>query len=118
MRLLITIHFAFLSLFAQSQHIQLLEQGTASFRGLSVVSDRIIWVSGSDGTVGLSTDGGTAWKWIKVAGHEKSDFRDIEAFSERDAIVMGITDPAVILSTNDGGTSWQTVFEDTSKAAF
>jgi len=68
--------------------------------------------------VGLSTDGGTAWKWIKVAGHEKSDFRDIEAFSERDAIVMGITDPAVILSTNDGGTSWQTVFEDTSKAAF
>jgi hypothetical protein len=31
---------------------------------------------------------------------------------------MGITEPAVILSTTDGGNSWKTVFEDTSKAAF
>jgi photosystem II stability/assembly factor-like uncharacterized protein len=31
---------------------------------------------------------------------------------------MGITDPAVILLTTDGGNSWTTEFEDSSKTAF
>jgi photosystem II stability/assembly factor-like uncharacterized protein len=118
MRLFQTILFIFFSLFIQAQYLQILTEGTASFRGLSVVSDQILWVSGSEGTVGLSMNGGTTWKWIKVPHYEKSDFRDIEAFSDREAIIMGITEPAVILLTKDGGISWKKVFEDTSKAAF
>jgi hypothetical protein len=107
------------SLSAHAQTLQLLNSGTsASLRGLSVVNDQIIWVSGSEGTVGISINGGTDWKWIRVPQFEKSDFRDIEAFSDREAIIMGITEPAVILSTADGGNSWKTVLKDTSKAAF
>jgi photosystem II stability/assembly factor-like uncharacterized protein len=119
MRLLQIILFTIFSFFGRSQHLQLLHSGgTVSIRGLSVVSDRILWVSGSEGTVGLSTNGGTNWKWIRVPHYEKADFRDIEAFSDQDAIVMGITEPAVVLLTKDGGNSWKTVFEDTSKTAF
>lgn len=102
-----------------AQQLHLLKSGTdVSIRGLSVVNDQILWASGSEGTVGLSTNGGISWKWMRVPHYEKSDFRDIEAFSDREAIIMGITEPAVILSTADGGNSWTTEYEDTSKAAF
>ena len=55
---------------------------------------------------------------MRVTGFEKTDFRDIEAFNENEAIIMGITEPAVILRTKDGGNSWKTVFVDSSKSAF
>ena len=90
----------------------------ASFRGLSVVDDRVIWVSGSSGTVGRSTDGGKTWKWMQVKGFEKSDFRDIEAFDPVTAVVMAIADPAYILKTTDGGSSWKIVLEDKRKGMF
>jgi photosystem II stability/assembly factor-like uncharacterized protein len=103
----------------RAQQINVLTSGKPfSLRGLSVVSDRILWVSGSAGSVGLSTNGGIDWKWIQVPGYEKSDFRDIEAFSDLEAVIMGITEPAVILRTTDGGTNWSTVFRDSSKSAF
>jgi hypothetical protein len=78
----------------------------------------VIWVSGSGGSVGLSTDSGITWKWIQVPGHELSDFRDIEAFSDQEAVIMGITEPAIILRTIDGGNTWKTVFEDSDKSVF
>jgi hypothetical protein len=108
-----------LSISGQAQILQLINSGTSvSLRGLSVVNDQVLWVSGSEGTVGLSTNGGISWKWTRVPHYEKSDFRDIEAFSDREAIIMGITEPAVILLTTDGGNSWTTKFEDSSKTAF
>ena len=113
------IFFILLFLPGQAQILQILHSGKAvSLRGLSVVNDQIVWVSGSEGTVGLSTDGGISWKWTRVPHYEKSDFRDVEAFSDREAIIMGITEPAVILLTTDGGNSWTTVFKDTSKTTF
>src|SRR5438270_4464846 len=49
----------------KSPQIKILQQGTkTSLRGLSVVTDRVVWVSGSNGTVGKSTDGGDHWKWL------------------------------------------------------
>lgn len=104
---------------ARAQAIRSLTSGTmVSLRGLSAVSDQVIWASGSGGSVALSTDGGKTWKWMTVARYEKSDFRDIEAFSDREAVIMGITQPAVILRTTDGGENWKTVFEDSSKNTF
>jgi hypothetical protein len=112
----------FLVLFSGNVHAQkitiLQEGGKTSFRGLSVVNDQTIWVSGSSGSVRLSTDSGKNWKWIQVPRYERTDFRDIEAFSDREAVIMGITEPAVILRTTDGGESWSTVFEDSSKTLF
>ena len=105
--------------FSQVPTIEILEQGRkTSIRGMSVVNNNVIWVSGSGGSVGKSLDGGKTWNWMTVAGYEKSDFRDIEAFNDKTALIMGITQPAVILKTKDGGVSWRKVFEDTAKAAF
>ena len=99
------------ALLVQSQTVKLLPAGTkASFRGLSVVDDKTVWVSGSAGTVGKSTDGGDTWKWMTVKGFEKTDFRDIEAFDNMTAIIMGIDVPAYILKTVDGGETWKVVF--------
>lgn len=119
MRLFPFILYILFSVSDQSQILKVLNTGkTISFRGLSVVNDQILWVSGSEGTVGVSINGGGTWKWIRVPHYEKSDFRDIEAFSDREAIIMGITEPAVILLTTDAGNSWTTVFSDSSKTAF
>jgi len=104
---------------SQSQTVQVLSTGTkTSIRGLSVVDDKTVWVSGSNGTVGRSLDGGVTFIWMIVKGFEKTDFRDIEAFNETDAIIMGISEPAYLLRTNDGGKNWQVVFENKDKGMF
>ncbi len=90
----------------------------SSLRGLSVVSDRIVWVSGSNGTVGRSTDGGATWQWITVKGYEKRDFRDIEAFDAHTAILMAIAEPADILKTSDGGKTWKNVYTNDTPGMF
>lgn len=104
---------------AQTPTVEVLTSGTkSSLRGLSVVNDNIIWVSGSNGMVGKSTNAGKNWKWMQVNGFEKTDFRDIEAFDGNTAIIMGIAEPAYILKTNDGGESWRVVYENKTKGMF
>jgi photosystem II stability/assembly factor-like uncharacterized protein len=104
---------------AQSARVEILTSGTkTSIRGLSVVNDNVIWVSGSNGTVGRSTNGGKNWKWMTVTGFEKNDFRDIEAFDATTAIIMSVDAPAYILKTNDGGETWKVVYENTTKGMF
>lgn len=100
-------------------YVEIITKDTkTSLRGLSVVSDRVVWVSGSNGTVGKSTDGGKTWKWLVVKGFEKRDFRDIEAFSASTAIIMAIDTPAYILKTVDGGGSWKVVYENKTPGMF
>jgi hypothetical protein len=102
-----------------AQKIELLVSGNkTSIRGLSVVNDKVIWASGSNGTVARSIDSGKTWKWITVPGYEKRDFRDIEAFDAVTAIIMGIAEPAVILKTVDGGEHWKLVYENKTKGMF
>lgn len=116
------VHFAIIlgfSVAAQEPAVEMLTSGTpTSLRGLSVVNDNIIWVSGSNGTVGKSTNGGKNWKWMKVNGFENTDFRDIEAFDANTALIMGVSEPAYILKTNDGGESWKVVYENKTKGMF
>jgi len=105
--------------FLSAQKIEILTSGTkTSIRGLSVVSDEVIWVSGSSGIVGKSVDGGKNWQWITVKGFEKRDFRDIEAFDKKTAIIMAIDTPAHILKTTDGGKNWKIVFTDRTPGMF
>lgn len=102
-----------------AQTIKVLTSGTkTSLRGLSVVTDKIIWASGSNGTVAKSIDAGETWKWMTVKGFEKTDFRDIEAFDDKTAIIMGIDSPAYILKTIDGGDTWKTVYQNNTKGMF
>ncbi len=106
---------------AQNPHpsVALLTAGTAtSLRGLSVVNDEIVWVSGSSGTVGRSSNGGRDWKWMVIKGFEKNDFRAIEAFDLTTAVVMSVGEPGYILKTSDGGESWKVVYENKTKGIF
>lgn len=105
--------------FTTAQSVQIIATGPdVSLRGLSVVDDKIVWVSGAAGTVGKSTDGGKTFEWIKVKGYEKNDFRDIEAFSEKSALIMAVGTPALILKTTDGGNHWRLVFKDETPGMF
>ncbi len=103
----------------KAQHIELLQQGKpTSIRGLSVVDDNIAWVSGSRGIIAITKDGGKNWDWQLVKGFEKADFRDIEAFSDKEAIIMSSGTPALILKTIDGGANWQVKYRNADTAYF
>lgn len=99
--------------------VEILNTGVkTSIRGLSVVNNNVVWVSGSNGMVGKSSNAGKNWKWMTVKGFEKNDFRDIEAFDANTAIIMAIADPAYILKTTDGGDTWKVVYENKTKGMF
>jgi hypothetical protein len=89
-----------------------------SFRGLSVVDKYTIWVSGSRGTIARSIDGGKSFRFKQLKGYEKSDFRDIEAFDAKNAIIMSSGSPAYILKTTDGGETWKEVYKNKDSAYF
>ncbi len=102
-----------------AQKIKLLSFGSKiSLRGLSVVTDKIIWAAGSNGAVARSIDAGKTWKWITVKGFEKSEFRDIEAFDANTAIIMAIDSPAFILKTTNAGENWKIVYRNDTKGMF
>ncbi|MCB1023631.1 MAG: glycosyl hydrolase, partial [Acidobacteria bacterium] len=92
----------------------------ASFRGLDVVSDKVVWASGTGGTVVRTIDGGKNWDVIKVPGAEKLDFRDIEAFDANTAYILSIGngESSRIYKTNDGGKNWNLQFKNSDEKAF
>jgi len=107
------------TVFGQSYNFVQQTSGTAtSIRGMSIVSDQVAWVSGSNGTVGKTVDGGLSWQWIKPVGYEKLDFRDIEAFDTNKAIIVNAGSPAYILLTNDGGRTWKQTYKNSDSAIF
>ncbi|GAA5030327.1 oxidoreductase [Terrabacter aeriphilus] len=95
---------------------------TARFRGLAPVSRKVAWVSGTDGTVLRTTDGGRSWRDVgpRGLGTETLQFRDIEAFDSRHAVILSIGEgeDSRILVTRDGGASWTESFRNTDPAAF
>ncbi|MDN3547245.1 WD40/YVTN/BNR-like repeat-containing protein [Mucilaginibacter aquaedulcis] len=106
-------------LIIKAQSIQLLQQNKPSvLRGLSVLNDKTAWASGSNGYVAITKNGGKTWDWQQVKGYEKSEFRDIEAFSDQEAIIMSSGTPALVLKTTDGGKSWQEKYHKTDSAYF
>jgi photosystem II stability/assembly factor-like uncharacterized protein len=90
----------------------------SSFRGLSVVNDSIAWISGSNGYVGYSLDGGKNWNLRAITGYEKNDFRDIEAFDGQTAIIMSSGSPAYFLKTTDAGLTWKVVYTNSDPKIF
>jgi photosystem II stability/assembly factor-like uncharacterized protein len=95
---------------------------SASLRGLSAVDEKIIWASGSEGTVIRTLDGGATWALRTVAGAEKLDFRGIRAFDGETAFVMSSGNAedgmARIYRTTDGGVNWTLVFETRARGVF
>lgn len=92
----------------------------ASLRGLSVVSEKVIWASGTGGTFLKTLDGGKNWTIGKVPDADKLDFRDIEAFDENTAYLLSIGEGenSRIYKTTDGGATWKLQFKNTNPKAF
>ena len=93
----------------------------AQFRGLAPVSRYVAWVSGTEGTVLRTVDGGRHWADVSPGGDTSDlEFRDIEAWDDRHAVIMSIGSggDSRIYRTADGGRTWTQGFRNHSKDAF
>ncbi len=95
---------------------------TASLRGLSGVDARIIWASGTEGTVIRTVDGGDSWAVRAVTGAENLDLRGIRAFDADNAVVMSSGKAeeglARLYRTTDGGKNWELVYQVSTAGVF
>ncbi len=89
-----------------------------SIRGLAVPNLNTIWASGSKGSIAKSVNGGTDFEWMQVKGYETRDFRSIHAWDEKEAIIVAVAAPAIILKTKDGGNSWYKVYQNADTLMF
>ncbi len=92
----------------------------ARLRGLKVVTDKIVWASGSQGTFVRTTDGGTSWSAGVVAGASDLDFRDVDAFDDQKAYLLsiGAGEKSRIYKTTDGGKNWTLQFVNKDPKVF
>ncbi|GAA2995536.1 WD40/YVTN/BNR-like repeat-containing protein [Actinokineospora diospyrosa] len=92
----------------------------ARLRGLSAVSAKVAWASGSGGTVLRTTDGGRTWSRTSPPGTAALELRDIEAFDARTAVALSIGpgDQSRIFRTTDGGANWTETFRNGEANAF
>jgi len=86
----------------------------ARLRGISAASSRVVWVSGTSGTVIRTDDGGRSWRVLSVPDAEKLDFRDIDAVDDRTAYILSIGpgDASRIYKTSDAGATWTLQFRN------
>jgi len=91
----------------------------ARLRGVSAVSVRVAWASGSGSTVLRTADGGATWQKLFVT-KDQLDFRDIDAVDARTAYVLSIGNgPASrIYKTTDAGSTWALQFKNEDARAF
>ena len=93
---------------------------SARLRGVSAVTDRVAWASGTNGTILRTTDGGATWQTLLVPGAEKLDFRDIDAVDETTAYALSIGSGELsrIYKTSDAGLTWSEQFVNRDAKAF
>jgi photosystem II stability/assembly factor-like uncharacterized protein len=93
---------------------------TARLRGLSAVSGRVAWASGSGGTVLRTVDSGRTWAQVGPPDTADLQFRDIEAFDAHHAVALSIGEgeQSRVYVTDDGGRHWTETFRNTDPAAF
>ncbi|MFI1375226.1 WD40/YVTN/BNR-like repeat-containing protein [Streptomyces longwoodensis] len=103
-------------------HWQLKDTGAPDvrFRGLAAVGRDTVWVAGTGGTVLRTTDGGGTWRDVSPPGAEDLQFRDVEAFDARHAVVLAIGEGEAsrVYRTDDGGGTWTESFRNTDTRAF
>ncbi|WP_286233423.1 WD40/YVTN/BNR-like repeat-containing protein [Thalassotalea sediminis] len=92
---------------------------TPSLRGSALVDGKM-WVTGSKGSIYTSEDGGLTWLDKSVAQHSALDFRDIEVFDQDTAIIMsvGSGDSSKLFKTQNGGDSWQLLYQNKEAEGF
>lgn len=106
----------FATLVAQTPWETLSVATTASFRGLSVVDDRVVWASGTRGTVIHTTDGGTTWTVDSIPNGTTFDLRGIHARNDKVAHVAATA--GRIWRTTDGGKTWRLQYQAADTSMF
>ena len=93
---------------------------TESLRGVSTVSAKIAWASGTQGTYLRTIDGGQIWTPAQVPDAAALDFRAVVAFSADEAFLMsaGPGGQSRIYHTNDGGQLWDLQFTNSNPKGF
>ncbi|MET8450788.1 oxidoreductase [Streptomyces sp. NPDC005209] len=93
---------------------------TVRYRGLSAVDRDTAWLAGTGGTVLRTTDGGATWRNVSPPGAAELQFRDVEAFDARRAVVLAIGEGEAsrVYRTDDGGATWTESFRNTDPKAF
>lgn len=88
-----------------------------SFRGLHVLDENIVWISGTDG-IFLTTNDGETWVVDSIPIVSGMDLRDVEAFNDSTAIVMTAGSPGLLLRTTNKGRSWEVVYKNNDSLVF
>jgi len=94
---------------------------TADLRGIHSLGSGIAWASGTNGTVLRTEDNGKTWQPCTTPPDAaKLDFRGIQAFDNKTAIVMssGPGDLSRLYKTTDGCNTWKLIFTNPDKEGF
>jgi photosystem II stability/assembly factor-like uncharacterized protein len=93
---------------------------TALLQAVSVVDERVVWVSGQSATYARTTDGGNTWRAGVVRGDTALQFRDVHAVDSITAYLLaaGPGDRSRIYKTTNGGTTWRLQFTNQDSTAF
>jgi photosystem II stability/assembly factor-like uncharacterized protein len=118
--IVIVMFFLGLPVLAQSLLTENPTGMTGSIRGLDVVSNQVVWISGTKGEFTVTRNSGETWYQGTVTGAEEMDFRDVHGFSADVALLMaaGPGKASAIYRTDNGGKSWTIVYQNADEKAF
>ena len=93
---------------------------SALLQAISVIDENVVWVSGHQGTVTRTLDGGATWETMTVAGADTLQFRDVHAVSADTAYLLsaGPGELSRIYKTTDAGRTWTLQFTNRDPDAF
>jgi photosystem II stability/assembly factor-like uncharacterized protein len=118
---LVATSLAFASGGSRDYRWELTPTGSAArLRGLSALSEKLAWASGSAGTVLRTTNRGATWQSVGPPGTQNLEFRDIEAFDRETALILSIGNGpnSRIYRTTNAGRTWSLVFLNEDPNAF
>jgi photosystem II stability/assembly factor-like uncharacterized protein len=93
---------------------------TRLLQAISVVNERVVWVSGHGATYVRTTDGGATWQASVMPGDTSLQFRDVQAFDENTAYLMssGNGKASRVYYTSDAGKTWTLQYTNPDSAGF
>jgi len=105
---------------AQVTHTPQTSNTNALLIAVSPVNERVVWVSGAQGTYLRTTDGGTTWQAGRVPGADSLQFRDVHAVDANTAYLLSIGNgtQSRIYKTTDAGARWTLQFTNPDSAGF